>query len=293
VSGRWRILVGLIALAAGGVLPAVAVSETTPTIEAHDAGTYLEHHEWVPAEATVTEGGAVTFSNPSGLVAHGLAWTGTSGQPTPSCSGGVPVNSSATHWQGQCTFSHPGTYTFRCTVHPEMTGAITVNSNGTTTTTTTTTTPPPGGGSGAPPPTTNPGSGSPSGSPPGSQLQGPTVLLPAGSPLIAVTVRASQRGKSVHGSAEVSQAAVGGRLEVALSAGSASVAKAHRPTQVRVGRLVRSVLHAGTVSFAVTLSAKARGALERHRRLVLTVKVTLVPAHGSAVGVTRSVVLHG
>jgi hypothetical protein len=110
--------------------------------------------------------------------------------------------------------------------------------------------------------------------------------------LIAVKLRASQRGKSVHGSVQVSQAGAGGRLEVGLSAGSASVARARRPAQVRVGRLVRSVLHAGTVSFAVPLSAKAKGALERHRRLPLTVKVILVPVHGSAVGITRSVLLH-
>jgi plastocyanin len=293
VKGRRRILVGVLALAAGGVLPAVAVSETTPTIEAVDGpGYYGEPHSWKPAEVTVAEGGAVTFSNPSGVVAHGLAWTGTGGQPTPSCSGGVPVNGAGTNWQGQCTFSHPGTYTFRCTVHPNMTGTITVNPNGTTTTTTTTT-PPPGGGSGPPPSSTNPVSGSPSGSAPGSQPHpGPTVLLPAGSPLIAVTLPASQRGKSVHGSVQVSQAGVGGQLEVALSAGSGAVAKAHRPARVRVGRLVRSLLRSGTLSFAVPLSAKARRALERHRRLSLTVKVILVPAHGSAVGVTRSVVLH-
>jgi hypothetical protein len=110
--------------------------------------------------------------------------------------------------------------------------------------------------------------------------------------LIAVTLPPSQRGKSVHGSVEVSQAGVGGRLEVGLSAGSASLARARHPAQVRVGRLVRSLLHAGSLSFAVPLSAKARRALERHRRLALSVKVTLLPAHGSAVGVTRSVVLH-
>lgn len=286
-------MVGVLALAAGGVLPAVAVSETTPTIEAvNGLGYYGATHEWKPAQATVAAGGAVTFSNPT-QVAHGLEWTGTGGQPLPTCGGAVPVGSFGTNWQGQCTFSHPGTYTFRCTVHPtEMTGTITVNPNGTTTTTTTTP-PPAGGGSGPPPSTTNPGSGSPSPSAPGSQPhQGPTVLLPAGSPLIAVTLPPSQRGKSVHGSVEVSQAGVGGRLEVGLSAGSASLARARRPAQVRVGRLVRSMLHAGTVSFAVPLSAKARRALERHRRLALSVKVTLLPAHGSAVGVTRSVVLH-
>jgi hypothetical protein len=111
--------------------------------------------------------------------------------------------------------------------------------------------------------------------------------------LIAVTLPTSQRGKSVRGSVDVSQAGVGGRLEVGLSAGSASLARARRPAQLRVGRLVRSLLHAGTVSFAVPLSSKAKRALERRHRLALSVKVTLLPAQGSAVGVTRSVVLHG
>jgi hypothetical protein len=110
--------------------------------------------------------------------------------------------------------------------------------------------------------------------------------------LIAVTVPSSQRGKAVHGSVEVSQAAVGGRLEVGLSAGSASVARARRPAQVRVGRLVLSLPHPGAVSFAVPLSAGAKRALARHRRLALTVKVILVPVHGLAVGITRGVLLH-
>jgi plastocyanin len=265
-------------LAAGGVLPAVAVSETTPTIEAENQGPYGEHaFRWNPAQATVTAGGAVTFSSPT-TIPHGLEWV--SVPATPSCTGNIPIGASGTKWSGTCSFATDGTYTFRCTVHPtEMVGTITVNPNGTTTTTTQ----PPGGGSGPPPSTTNPVSGSPSGSPPGSQ---------AGSPLIAVTVPGSQRGKSVHGSAAVSQAGVGGQLVVGVSAASASVARTHHPAHVRVGRLVRSMLHAGTVSFAVPLSAKAKRALERHRRLALTVTVTLVPAHGSAVGVTRSVLLH-
>jgi hypothetical protein len=59
-----------------------------------------------------------------------------------------------------------------------------------------------------------------------------------------------------------------------------------------VGRLVRSLPHPGTVSFAVPLSARAKRSLARHRRLALAVKVILVPAHGATVGVTRGVVLH-
>jgi hypothetical protein len=96
----------------------------------------------------------------------------------------------------------------------------------------------------------------------------------------------------VHGSVEVSKAGVGGRLEVDLLAKSASLAKAKRSTQVRVGRLVRSSLYAGSVSFAVTLDAKARRALKRHHRLALTVKIVLTPVTGAPVTVNRSVVEH-
>jgi hypothetical protein len=40
------------------------------------------------------------------------------------------------------------------------------------------------------------------------------------------------------------------------------------------------------------LNAKAKGALRRKRRLPLTVKIVLTPAHGLAVAITRSVVVH-
>jgi hypothetical protein len=90
----------------------------------------------------------------------------------------------------------------------------------------------------------------------------------------------------------VSQAGAGGRLEVGLFAAGASLAKAGNPTQARVGRLARSSLQAGSVSFSVPLGAKGKAALRRHRRLALTVKVTLTPLHGVAVTVTRGVVIH-
>jgi hypothetical protein len=60
---------------------------------------------------------------------------------------------------------------------------------------------------------------------------------------------------------------------------------------VRVGALARSSLKPGTVSFSVALSRKGRAALRRHGRLTLMVRITLTPAHGTAVRVTRIVVL--
>jgi hypothetical protein len=48
----------------------------------------------------------------------------------------------------------------------------------------------------------------------------------------------------------------------------------------------------GKLTFALSLSAKGKAALRRHRRLTLTVKITLTPLHGAAVTVTRGVVVH-
>ena len=55
---------------------------------------------------------------------------------------------------------------------------------------------------------------------------------------------------------------------------------------------MRSSLRAGKLTFALSLSAKGKAALRRHRRLALTVKITLTPLHGAAVTVTRGVVVH-
>jgi hypothetical protein len=108
----------------------------------------------------------------------------------------------------------------------------------------------------------------------------------------ALKLAAVQRGSAVRGSVKISQAGVGGRLEVDLLASGASPAKAGHSPQVRVGRLVRTSLYAGTTSFTVPLNAKGKAALRRHRRLTLTVKVTLTPLHGAVETVTRVVVVH-
>jgi plastocyanin len=266
------------------VLPAVAASETGQTIEATNkpgGGIYKEEtHEWSPSTVTVSVGGVVPFSNPT-AVNHGVEWR--VGDPaTPSCAGGVPVGTteaaSATNWSGTCTFTTPGTYVFYCTVHhAAMTGAIVVAANGTTTTTTTTP---------APSPLTTPTtSGEPSS---GSTLGSPL----SASASAALKVASKQHGKSVHGSLDVSRAGAGGRLEVDLLARSASLASVGHQVQVRVGKLVRTALSAGKASFSVPLNARAKAALLRRGHLALTVKVLVKPASGSAVTVTRAVVLH-
>ncbi len=114
------------------ILPAIAGSETTPTVEAinEPGGGYYgeERHSWMPMQVTVAANGAVAFQNPS-TVAHGVEWV--SDPAKPNCSSGIPVGNtpaaSGTKWSGTCTFAQPGTYTFYCTVHgAAMRGTITV-----------------------------------------------------------------------------------------------------------------------------------------------------------------------
>ena len=57
------------------------------------------------------------------------------------------------------------------------------------------------------------------------------------------------------------------------------------------GRLVRSSLRAGLVSFKVTLNARAAHALRAHHRLALSVRIVVRPVHGAPVTVTRAVLL--
>ena len=280
--GRERLLFPLGALlgAAVVVLPAVASSEASPTISAvNSAGVYGEqHHEWSPATASVGAGGAVALKNESATVPHGVRWVST--PATPACAG-VPVGTtqSGTSWSGTCTFTAPGTYTFYCTVHgPEMTGTITVNANGTTTGTT------PGGPVG----TTTTGTAT---APGAQEPAGPSGSPLAGSASSAIRLARLQRGGAVRGAIAVSEAGSGGRLQVDLLARRASLAGAPHAPLASAGRLVRSSLRPGVVSFKVQLNARATRALRAHHRLALSVRIVIRPLHGPPVTVTRAVLL--
>ncbi len=284
---------------ATAVLPAIASSETSPTIEATNtpgSGLYSEeHHSWTPSQVSVMAGGVVTFTN-SSEVPHGIEWRGAL---KPSCeegAGKVPVGTTAAasgaKWSGACTFTQPGAYTFYCTVHgPEMTGTVTVAANGATTVTTTTT-----------PTTTAPGTTS------------PKSESPTGSPFAAApSLKGGRHGASVSGSIAISPAGAGDRLEVDLLARNAALANVARVDLARadavranpalasrarfqraiVGRFIRGSVKAGAQTFTVKLSAKARRALHRRHRLVLTVRISLTPFYGEATILTRAVVLHG
>jgi hypothetical protein len=197
----------------------------------------------------------VTFKNPSGSVEHGMTWT--SGPETPTCSN-VPINTGKTSWTGTCSFTQAGTYGFYCPVHPgEMKGTVTVSSSGTTPN---------------PPP--------------------PTGLPTPGPALTALKLAKRQRGVSVRGSVDISQSGAGGRLQVDIFATRAKLFGAGHPGKMRVGRLSRSSLPAGLVSFAVSLKGAARAALRRGERLPLQVKVAVTPTTGATMRQARTVIVH-
>jgi hypothetical protein len=265
---------------------------------------------------TIAQGGTISFEDNEAMYPTDVLWKGAA----PSCTSGVP-STLKTGWSGTCTFANAGVYEFESQklfngdgfnytqykVIVEKTGGggttsggggTTTGGGGTGTTTgggTGTTTG--GGGTGTTTggggtSTSGNGSSGGSGSTTSGNATGPAPLgsLFVGSASSAVKLPSTQKGQSVHGSVDVSQAAAGGQLEVQLLASRASVASAgHVARVVRVGRAVRSGLHAGATSFAVPLDAKARHALHAHGHLTLTVKLALTSAQGSTVTLTRTV----
>ncbi|HEX3911801.1 MAG TPA: cupredoxin domain-containing protein [Solirubrobacteraceae bacterium] len=281
----------LVLAALAVVLPAVAGSETSPSITAvNGTGIYAEQtHSWSPSQVTVGEGASVTLSNPT-TVRHGVRWV--SSPATPVCSAGVPVGTSeaasGAEWNGACTFTQPGSYVFYCTVHgAAMSGTITVGAltPGSPPISTPPTTPPVG-------PTLAGGEGS--GGQPGA---GTAPELGDASPFTggvgALRLASRQRGASVRGAVNVSAAGARGRLEVELLAKGASLAGAGRgdSREVRLGSLERGSLSAGIVRFAVALGARGKRVLKRRGRLALTVELALTPPGGHAAKLQRGVVL--
>ena len=223
------------------------------TIQA--AGGGYGGYYWQPSSAEVGTGGAVTFTNAT-AVPHDVTWT--SGPGVPGCAG-VPSNGAKSNWSGSCTFANPGTYAFVCSVHPgEMKGAITASAGQTPT---------------APLPTESP--------------ESPR----SGAVSRALKLDKVQRGRRVRGSIGLSQAGAGARLRVDVFATRASLFGRGRSGRARVGRLVRSSLLAGRVSFKVSLRGAALRALSRRGRLRLTVKTVLIPPQGDRLKFTRKVVL--
>lgn len=110
----------------------------------------------------------------------------------------------------------------------------------------------------------------------------PKTASASGPLLKSVKLASAQHGEAVHGSLVVSSAGSGGKLQIELLAKGAAAP---------LGKFVRSSLHAGNLIFALPLHAEGKATLRHHRRLALTVKITLTPSHGTAKTVTRAVVV--
>ncbi len=134
-----------------------------------------------------------------------------------------------------------------------------------------------------PSPTPTPTGGNPTGTTSSSPSSGQPKIEPASGPLFgSLKLASTQHGGMVHGSLVVSSAGSEGQLQIELLTKGAAAP---------VGKLVRSSLRAGKLTFSLPLSAKAKHTLKTHHRLALTVKIVLTPKHGTAMTLTRSLVL--
>jgi hypothetical protein len=254
---------------------------------------------------TIAQGGTISFADNEARYPTDVIWKGTA----PSCTSGVPeAPPTKTGWSGTCTFAAAGDYEFES---QELFNDGTFNyTKYEVVVEGTSKTPPvkeptkepeeeptkespskepakePAKESPAnkePSPTSTPTGGNPTAATSSSPSSGQPEAEPVSGPLFGSLGLASiQHGGAVNGSLDVSSAGSGGRLQIELLAKGAAAA---------VGKLVRSSLPTGKLTFTVPLNAKGRAALRRHRRLALTVKITLTPPHGAAVTVTRVVVL--
>ncbi len=267
----------------------------------------------------LAQGGTISFEDKDSQAPTDVIWKGTT---RPSCIGVVEAPPTKTGWSGTCTFATAGEYEFESEglfenlysnyrKYKVMVGTTGGGGTTTTGTTPTGTTPTSTTPTGTTPTSTTPTGTTPTGTTP---YITPTTTSPqpyggvtsttttpgsmetpppsgGGSPLATLALAKAQHGDAVHGAVQIPAADGGARLEVELLAQGASLAKVKRAGSSRAGRLVRSSVPAGTVSFTVSLDAQAKSALRHRHKLALTVKIVLTPKHGASMTLTRSVVV--
>jgi plastocyanin len=244
---------------------------------------------------TVDPGDTVTFSYPTGASFHNVTFDGdlkpvcTQTAPAASQAGPPPMPAfpSGHGWSGTCRFDTSGVYSFHCQAHPDqMQGTITVTGAGEPATTPSPTSTP---SSTATPaatatPTPVPGHTTPAAATP---TPTPTLLAGPAAPTIALKLAASQKGRTLKGSVTVTGAT--SKLTVAVLAKPSTLGAKGRALKP-VGSLTKS-LAAGTHAFAIKLAASAARAIQSHKKLSLTVRVTVRPATGAPFAATRTVMM--
>jgi len=279
MSKRARVLVlsVLAAVAGGGSALAVASFPSDDALAAGPGQIVASDFQFTnPAigENTVTidAGSTVTFSYPSGGSFHSVEFT--DDQPT-SCTqtagpvlGAVPplpTFPAGEGWAGTCRFDTPGSYAFVCQAHSFMTGDVVVQGTGTGTESTPTQT--------ETTPTQTETTPTQTETTPTPTETGPAAGPPA-PPHISIARK--QNGTAVRGS--VTPPAGPSTIAVTLLAQKQVVAASKL---VRVGSTRKRSKGSGRTSFVAKLNARARLALQRRKRLALTVRVVVTPPAGT------------
>jgi plastocyanin len=220
--------------------------------------------------ALIFTGGTVSFSDPPGSVRpHNVDFTG--GSDPSSCTG-IPASPSNTGWNGSCSFNSPGSFSFVCEAHSNMTGTVDVVD------------PPPGGN----PPPPPPGGG---GNPPSGG--GGSGGDPGGSPTqpgaAKISFARKQTGTRLRGSVT---APADAKIVVTafVSNRYLSTKRPERIKKVRVGSQTKRST-GSKVNFAVKLKAAARRALKNRGKLPVSLRITVTPPGGQATTKTAKVTL--
>jgi plastocyanin len=296
---RW-LLVMCLAGVIGGLI-AILPFSATATSTLPSSGSFTVSDDAFTATGggstvTVAPGGTVSFSYPSGGTTHNVDF-GTGPQPTSCTVGGnaqsppVPSTPTAPGWSATCTFNTTGTYTFHCDHHPFMMGTIQVGESTTTTTTGTGT----GTGTGG---TTTGGDTTttmtmPMNMPmPTTSTSQQTSLSPiVGSARTAVKLSGAKGGTQVDGSIKISRAGQGGHAVITVLASSAALGNGHSKQAIKLGQIRLNHLRAGAAAFKLALKTVARRALTTHRRLAISVQITVSAGGAKTVTIVRSLVL--
>lgn len=289
----------LVAAAAVAVLAGVhlgtaaAAGPFTVTVIGTSPYAFQDSNGNAPAHLAVPLGASVTFSNPGGGF-HDVDFDSIA--PS-ACSGSTSVNStnaSVGPWQGSCTFTSAGTYSFHCSIHG-FTGQIVVDASsggGTGATGATGSTGAgagggaggsgPTGSSGAPPPlggTPTPSSGQPGTTPAAGQGLPITTATGTGATpkatIAALTVPAVSHGFSVSATAQLGRGRSTLRASLRLGRSQA------------LGSLTQRRVGPGRVSFTVMLDAHGRRLLRARRVLEVVLVVTVTTPDGSRATRTR------
>ncbi|MBJ7332370.1 MAG: hypothetical protein JHC95_20920 [Solirubrobacteraceae bacterium] len=259
-------------MGAGTVAAAPVPSATYTAVDAPDTA-------WVlgggGAEAQLILGGAATFSYPAGALEHNARISPKAGVV---CT--TPVDPAAAGWNGTCTFSTAGIYTFVCDLHANMTGKIRVaNAEGTLPADPPAgwgggPTPPPSGGSGGGGTPDPVGGGAPGGG--GGSSEG-AAAPPAAAKPVTLGPIARKPGRIEVVVANPGGVTAGGKV-VARSA--TKVGKGKRKRVIALTKPASyTVTPGGKTTVRLTLTKAGKALLARKAR----VRVVVTPSSGAAV----------